>query len=198
MCPITPRFRGARRSWVRSLLPRQAEDAVAHLDRQQRSRCPRRPAAQSTKEQDYRKLHLCVDEQTGEVVAGELTSKRARDHRGLHRLSDRSTVPSHRPELTPHTTPAASMRRFENHSAHRSPRVLIPPRKGAQLASGPASSRQRNRNIAAQARLGKRKWHTESGCVPRSVEKERRPPLRHQSIRSGGNLRVFENLLRRW
>ena len=33
-----------------------------------------------------------------------------------------------------------------------------------------------------------------AGCVPRSVEKERRPPLRHQSIRSGGNLRVFENL----
>ena len=31
-------------------------------------------------------------------------------HRGLHRLSDRSTVPSDRPELTPHTTPAASMR----------------------------------------------------------------------------------------
>ncbi len=34
----------------------------------------------------------------------------------------------------------------------------------------------------------------ESGCVPRFVEKERRPPLRHQSIISGGNLRVFENL----
>ena len=32
------------------------------------------------------------------------------------------------------------------------------------------------------------------GCVPRSVEKERRPRLRHQGIRSGGNLRVFENL----
>ena len=32
------------------------------------------------------------------------------------------------------------------------------------------------------------------GCAPRSVEKERRPPLRHQSIISGGNLRVFENL----
>ena len=31
-------------------------------------------------------------------------------------------------------------------------------------------------------------------CVPRFVEKERRPPLRHQGIRSGGNLRVFENL----
>ena len=33
-----------------------------------------------------------------------------------------------------------------------------------------------------------------AGCVPRFVEKERRPPLRHQSIISGGNLRVFENL----
>ena len=32
------------------------------------------------------------------------------------------------------------------------------------------------------------------GCVPRFVEKERRPPLRHQGIRSGGNLCVFENL----
>ena len=33
-----------------------------------------------------------------------------------------------------------------------------------------------------------------TGCVPRSVEKERHPPLRHQSIISGGNLRAFENL----
>ncbi len=32
------------------------------------------------------------------------------------------------------------------------------------------------------------------GCVPRSVEEERHPPLRHQSIISGGNLRAFENL----
>ena len=63
------------------------------------------------KSRDYRKLHLCVDEQTGEVVAGELTSKRARDSSRVASLVGRSTVPSHRPELTPHTTPAASMRR---------------------------------------------------------------------------------------
>ena len=31
------------------------------------------------KSRDYRKLHLCVDEETGDVVACELTSKRARD-----------------------------------------------------------------------------------------------------------------------
>ena len=54
--------------------------------------------------------------------------------------------------------------------------------------------------------VGVKLWETENagrailpmvgpqGCVPRFVEKERRPPLRHQGIRSGGNLRVFENL----
>ncbi len=57
---------------------------------------------------------------------------------------------------------------LDNHRAHYSPRVLIPPRKDAQLASTSAATRQRNRNIREQARLGKRKWHTESGYSKRS------------------------------
>ena len=57
---------------------------------------------------------------------------------------------------------------LDNHRAHYSPRVLIPPRKDAQLASASATTRQRNRNIREQARLGKRKWHTESGYSKRS------------------------------
>ena len=66
---------------------------------------------------------------------------------------------------------------IENHSAHRSPRVLIPPRKGAQLASGPASSRQRNRNIAAQARLGKRKWPHRIGLQQTEQSRDNVPLL---------------------
>ena len=50
----------------------------------------------------------------------------------------------------------------------RSPRVLIPPRRGDQLAPYSAVTRQRNRNIRARDRLGKRKWHTESGFSKRS------------------------------
>ena len=46
----------------------------------------------------------------------------------------------------------------------------------------------------AEDRRGYRNGAETRGCVPRFVEKERRPPLRHQGIRSGGNLRVFENL----
>ncbi len=120
------------------------------------------------KSRDYRKLHLCVDEQSGEVVAGELTSKRARDSSRVASLVGQIDSPISSARADTAYDASGVYEAIENHSAHRSPRVLIPPRKGAQLASGPASSRQRNRNIAAQARLGKRKWHTESGYSKRS------------------------------
>ena len=110
----------------------------------------------------------CVDEQTGEVVAGELTSKRARDSSRVASLVGQIDSPISSARADTAYDASGVYEAIENHSAHRSPRVLIPPRKGAQLASGPASSRQRNRNIAAQARLGKRKWHTESGYSKRS------------------------------
>ena len=120
------------------------------------------------KSRDYRKLHLCVDEQTGEVVAGELTSKRALDSSRVASLVGQIDSPISSARADTAYDASGVYEAIENHSAHRSPRVLIPPRKGALLASGPASSRQRNRNIAAQARLGKRKWHTESGYSKRS------------------------------
>ncbi len=120
------------------------------------------------KSRDYRKLHLCVDEQSGEVVAGELTSKRARDSSRVASLVGQIDSPISSARADTAYDASGVYEAIENHSAHRSPRVLILPRKGAQLASGPASSRQRNRNIAAQARLGKRKWHTESGYSKRS------------------------------
>ena len=124
--------------------------------------------ATAIRQQDYRKLHLCVDEQSGEVVAGELTSKRARDSSRVASLVGQSDSPISSARADTAYDAGGVYEAIENHSAHRSPRVLIPPRKGALLASGPASSRQRNRNIAAQARLGKRKWHTESGYSKRS------------------------------
>ena len=57
---------------------------------------------------------------------------------------------------------------LENHRAHRSPKVLIPPRKGAQLALDSAGTRQRNRNIRARSHVGKRKWYVASGYSRRS------------------------------
>jgi hypothetical protein len=119
------------------------------------------------KSKDYRKLHLCVDEQTGDVVACELTSKRAHDSSRVASLVGQIDRPISSARADAAYDVGGVYDAIESHRAHRSPRVLIPPRKGAQLASGPASSRQRNRNISARARLGKRKWHTESGYSKR-------------------------------
>lgn len=50
----------------------------------------------------------------------------------------------------------------------RSPRVLIPPQKGAQLAPQPVTARERNRSIRSQARLGKQSWLALSGYGKRA------------------------------
>jgi hypothetical protein len=57
----------------------------------------------------------------------------------------------------------------ENHTATCSPRVLIPPKSNAQVKPEAAILRERNRNILSRARLGKRKWHTNSGYSKRSM-----------------------------
>ena len=53
-------------------------------------------------------------------------------------------------------------RKYSNHAIETA--VTL----GTVLASASATTRQRNRNIREQARLGKRKWHTESGYSKRS------------------------------
>jgi hypothetical protein len=58
---------------------------------------------------------------------------------------------------------------IENHTATRSPRVLIPPKKNAQLKPEVAVLRERNRNLRSRASLGKRQWHTKSGYSRRSM-----------------------------
>ena len=118
-----------------------------------------------------------IRRESGEVVAGELTSKRARDSSRVASLVGQIDSPISSARADTAYDAGGVYEAIENHSAHRSPRVLIPPRKGALLASGPASSRQRNRNIAAQARLGKRKWHTESGYSKRSKSRDNVPSL---------------------
>ena len=117
---------------------------------------------------DYRKLHLCVDEQTGEVVACELTSKGAHDSSRVASLFGQIDRPVSSAIADSAYDTYGVYDALENHREERSPRVLIPPCKGAQLATGSGSSRQRNHNIAERARLGKRNWHGESGYSKRS------------------------------
>ncbi len=120
------------------------------------------------KNRDWRKLHLVVDEVTGDVLACDLTSKSARDAArvpALLKQIDRG-IASARADTAYDTL--GVYQTIENHRTDRSPRVLIPPRKGAQLAPTSTATRQRNRNLRSRDRLGKRAWHTASGYSKRS------------------------------
>ena len=120
------------------------------------------------KARDYRKLHLAVDEQTSDVVACELTSKRARDASRVASLVGQIERPIASAKAAAAYDTGDVYQTLEHHRAHRSPKVLIPPRKGAQLALDSAGTRQRNRNIRARSRVGKRKWYVASGYSRRS------------------------------
>ena len=120
------------------------------------------------KARDYRKLHLAVDEQTSDVVACELTSKRARDASRVASLVGQIERPIASAKADAAYDTGDVYTTLENHRAHRSPKVLIPPRTGAQLALDSAGTRQRNRNIRARSRVGKRKWYVASGYSRRS------------------------------
>ena len=120
------------------------------------------------KARDYRKLHLAVDEQTSDVVACELTSKRARDASRVASLVGQIERPIASAKADAAYDTGDVYKTLENHRAHRSPKVLIPPRKGAQLALDSAGTRQRNRNIRARSHVGKRKWYVASGYSRRS------------------------------
>ena len=120
------------------------------------------------KAMDYRKLHLAVDEHTSDVVACALTSKRARDASRVASLVGQIERPIASAKADAAYDTGDVYKTLENHRAHRSPKVLIPPRKGAQLALDSAGTRQRNRNIRARSRVGKRKWYVASGYSRRS------------------------------
>ena len=86
------------------------------------------------KARDYRKLHLAVDEHTSDVVVCELTSKRARDASRVASLVGQIERPIASAKADAAYDTGDVYKTLENHRAHRSPKVLIPPRKGAQLA----------------------------------------------------------------
>ena len=114
-------------------------------------------ARKSPKMRAWRKLHLAVGRQTGNIVATELTASGARDA---------SRVPG---LLTQIESPLASVsadrvydkgpvyEAIEGHSPGRRTRVIIPPQRNALVSPESKTARQdRNRHIRAIERHGRR------------------------------------------
>jgi len=115
------------------------------------------------KNRDYRKLHIAVDEQTGDVLACNLTRKSAHDSTRVGSLLSQINRPLASMRADAAYDANAVYQAVDNHHRERSPRVLIPPQRGALLSPTSASTRERNRNIRSRLRIGKRAWHTKSG-----------------------------------
>ncbi len=105
---------------------------------------------------------------TRDLRPQDLTSKSARDSTRVASLVGQIDRPIASARADAAYDANGVYEAIKDHHADRSPRVLIPPRKDAQLASESASTRDRNRNIRARDRLGRRRWHIESGYSKRS------------------------------
>jgi hypothetical protein len=121
------------------------------------------------KNRDWRKLHVSVNALTGEVIACDLTSKSAPDASRVPALLRQIESPLASACADGAYDKDAVYQAIENHTATRSPRVLIPPKKNAQLKPKVGVLRERNRNIRSRGRLGRRQWHTKSGYSRRSL-----------------------------
>ncbi len=120
-------------------------------------------------ERDWRKIHLALDAKTGEVVACDLTRKGVKDASRVPALLGKVVKP-----ILSLTADAAYDERLvyeaaRSHSETRSPRVLIPPKRNAIPGIGSHAMEERNRNIRARKRLGKRVWLAASGYNRRSL-----------------------------
>ncbi len=118
----------------------------------------------------WRKLHLAVDADTGEIVGSDLTARRTHDCARVRSLLEQIDAP-----VASVCADGAYDTMGVYEAAHergkgRAVRVLIPPGRNAQLSPRPSAAlKERNRNICSIRELGRRQWHTHSGYSRRSL-----------------------------
>jgi IS5 family transposase len=122
------------------------------------------------KRRAWRKLHLAVDADTGEIVASHLTARRTHDSAQVPALLEQIPVPLAAVSADGAYDSKAVFEAAHERGEGRAVRVLIPPRRDAQLASNASTGmKERNRNIRSIQKLGRREWHQRSGYSRRSL-----------------------------
>ena len=122
------------------------------------------------KRRAWRKLHVAVDARTGEVVASDLGSNRARDACRVPALLEQIESPLASARADGAYDTEGVYESIQAAGEGRTVRIFIPPSRGAQLSRRPSSAlTERNRNIRSLRRLGRREWHRRSGYSRRSM-----------------------------
>jgi hypothetical protein len=124
-------------------------------------------ARKPPKRRAWRKIHLAVDRETGDIMAADLTASNARDAARVPALLSQMEN-----ELASLLGDGAYDKEsvYEDVAGHNSchrTRVIIPPQRGALLNDDPALA-DRNRHIRSIERIGRREWHKRSGFTKRS------------------------------
>ena len=118
----------------------------------------------------WRKLHLAVDADTGEIIASDLTARLTHDCTPVPGMLEQISDP-----IASVSADGAYDTRAVYEAAHgrgigRAVRVLIPPARNARLSPKPSAAlKERDFNIRAIRELGRREWHTQSGYSKRSL-----------------------------
>ena len=128
------------------------------------------PLRKPPKRRAWRKLHLAVDADTGEIVASDLTSRRTRDGTRVCALLDQIDNPVAVLSADGAYDASGVYEAAQEKGERRGVRVLIPPGRNAQLNPRPsAAQKERNRNIRSIRELGRREWHKRSGYSGRAM-----------------------------
>ena len=118
----------------------------------------------------WRKLHLAINADTGEVLASDLTSRRTADCARVPELPDQieDRVATFMADGAYDT--GAVYEAAEEKGNGQRVTVLIPPGRGAQPSSiRSPGQRERNRNIRSMRKLGREEWYATSGYSRRSL-----------------------------
>ena len=128
------------------------------------------PLRKPPKRRAWRKLHLAVDGDTGEIVASYLTDRRTHDCTLVGPLLEQIPKPLASLSADGAYDAAGVYEAAQSKGEGRTVRMLIPPGRDAQLAPRPSAAvKERNRNIRSIRELGRREWHTHSGYSKRSM-----------------------------
>ena len=127
------------------------------------------PGSSPPKRRAWRKLHIVVNADTGDILASALTTHRARDAAQVPVLVAQVNDPliSAMADGAYDTMPVYAA--IEAHGSGPPPQILIPPRDDAQTKNAANGSSQRDATIRAIDVGGRRRWAHESGCTRRSL-----------------------------
>ena len=118
-----------------------------------------------SKRRTWRKLHLGVDETTGEILAGVVSTNNVSDDEVLEDILDGVGG-----EIEAVSADGAyDKRKCYDSIEQRGARGNIPPRRDAQYWPEEGPTHQRNRNLSRIEEIGRAEWKNESGYHRRSL-----------------------------